>query len=469
MAAATTAILLALSARYGPHRDELYFVAAGSRPAWGYPDQPPLTPLLAALTQRVAPGSAVALHAPSAVVLGVVVVLASLLARELGGGRTAQILAAVVVATGPGLLSAGHLLSTTTMDLLLWTVVTLAVARALRRVDPRWWWMAGAAASLALLNKHLAVVLIAAVLAGVVLTPDARWHLRTPPLWGAGALSMCGAAPGLVWQAAHGWPQRELAAQIAADGAGVLGRVEFGGMALLVAGPVAGALAVVGVVRLWRGGGPVRALAIAAIITVVVLGAAGGKGYYVLGVVPLLVAAGSVTIASARRRRAVPVVAVVAVVLALPAWPIAVPVLSEAVYAASRYPVLDDNLAETIGWPEVAATVRTVVAETGAGTVITGNYGEAGALEFYGVGVPVFSGHNGFADWGPPPDDLRGPVVAVGLPAAATVLRGCRAVAVLRVGPASLKAEEQGRSVLRCDGPRESWAEIWSQITHLTA
>src|SRR5579884_2741305 len=100
IAAAVTALLLAVAARYGYHRDELYFLAAGHHLAWGYPDQPPFVPALARVLSGLAPSSLVVLRAPSALAAGAVVLLAALSARELGGGRDAQVLAAATMGSG---------------------------------------------------------------------------------------------------------------------------------------------------------------------------------------------------------------------------------------------------------------------------------------------------------------------------------------------------------------------------------
>ena len=63
--AVLAALQLIMVNRYGPHRDELYFVSAGERLAWGYPDQPIFAPLLARLATELAPHNLLALRLPS--------------------------------------------------------------------------------------------------------------------------------------------------------------------------------------------------------------------------------------------------------------------------------------------------------------------------------------------------------------------------------------------------------------------
>ncbi len=166
VAGAVTVVLLALAGRYGPHRDELYFIAAGHHPQWGYPDQPPLTPLVAAAADELAHGSLLALRTLSALIAGVVVLVTADLARALGGGRGAQLLAAVTTATGAGILAIGHLLSTATLDLLAWTVVVRLVVATLQGDRPRLWLGVGLALGVGLQNKHLVAFLAAGLSSG---------------------------------------------------------------------------------------------------------------------------------------------------------------------------------------------------------------------------------------------------------------------------------------------------------------
>ena len=137
-AAATFAIHLAANPHYGFFRDELYFIICGRHPALGYVDQPPLVPLLAALTQ-LAGESLVLLRAPAALVAAASVYVTCLLARELGGGRFAQALAAVSSALCPVLCAFGMKLSTDTPGLWLWPLAALYLLRLLRGGDARNW------------------------------------------------------------------------------------------------------------------------------------------------------------------------------------------------------------------------------------------------------------------------------------------------------------------------------------------
>ena len=114
----SSALLVATSWRYGYHRDELYFLVAGRHPDWGYPDQPPLTPILARIMDSIGPGSVVVLRLPSALAAAALVLLTGMTAREMGGGTRAQLLAAASIGVAGTTLVTGHFVSTTTYDVL---------------------------------------------------------------------------------------------------------------------------------------------------------------------------------------------------------------------------------------------------------------------------------------------------------------------------------------------------------------
>jgi len=475
VAAGATLVLLALSARYGPHRDELYFLAAGNHPQWGYPDQPPLTPLLARLADTVAPGSLAALRVVPALVAGVVVLVTADLARELGGGRPAQLLTAVAAATGAGVLAITHLLSTATVDLLVWTLLIRLVVAVLQQDRARqpWLWLAiGSVLGVGLQNKNLAGFLAFGLVVGIVATPGLRHHLRSPWAWGGAALALLVWLPYLVWQARHGWPQAELAADIREEYGTAGGLAQLVLLQVVMLNPLGAVLAATGGVAAfrrpeWRAFRPVP---IAYLALLVVFAVTGGKNYYLLGLLPALAAAGSVELERRWSTAGLRRLTVAVAVTALFPVPALLPVLPAQTLGDTFWPALNEDQLETIGWPSVVGTVRDVIDELpdrkGA-LVVTQNYGEAGALRKYGVGLPVHSGHNGFGDWGPPPESATGVVVWVGFAAPeADQLVGCSQAATIRTG---VDNEEDGNGVWVCQGPAGSWARAWRHLRHLDA
>jgi dolichyl-phosphate-mannose-protein mannosyltransferase len=468
--AVQAAVLLAMSPFYGPGRDEVYFVSAGQRLAWGYPDQPSLTPLLARIATEVAPHHLVVLRLWG--LLGVVgiVLVAVQLARVLGAARGGQVLTAVVIATSAITMALGHRLTTATFDTLAWAGVLLLATQAVIDQRPRLWLLAGVVAGLGLNNKHAPVFLLLGILVSCALDRELRPSLRTAWPWLAGVVAALMWLPNLLWQAHHGWPVLDLSADIADEYGGVGGRLALVGQAAIMFSPVIFVVWLVGLVQLlrapeWR---RARLPALAFLVVTAVFLVTGGKGYYLAGAIVPLVAAGCTRVAAARATGRLVVIGAVLALSAAVAWPALVPVLPVSAYAGSFYPAIDADQPETIGWRDYTAEVRDVADSLpGHPVVFTQNYGEAGAFEWYGVGAPIYSGHNGWRAWGPPPDGA-GPVVVVGLDDPADDFTGCRRAATLH-NDVGIDNEEEGRGVWVCDGPIGSWSSRWQELSHYDA
>jgi 4-amino-4-deoxy-L-arabinose transferase-like glycosyltransferase len=470
VAAALAAVLLVLSPFYGPHRDELYFASAGQRLAWGYPDQPALVAVLARLATEVDPHNLVLLRLPSLLTVCLVVGISAATARLLGGDRRAQLLAAVTTATAAVVVTVGHRLSTQTFDIAAWAGIALLAGHALRDDRPRLWLAAALVAGIGLNAKHDVAICLLGLFVGMLLTPAARHHLRTPWPWLGGVVALVLWLPNLVWQATHGWPVFELSADIAEEYGGLAGTAEYVLISLVMFSPLMTVVWVIGLVALFRRleWATLRPLAWMFVVTAVFFLLTSGKAYYLSGPILPLLAAGCVVVA--QRVRRLVVVTLVLALSALVAWPAMVPLLPARTYATSFYPLIDQDQLETIGWPEYVDSVRAALRPLPAGAVVfTGNYGAAGALEWYGVGAPVYSGHNGWGDWGPPPDDA-GPVVVTGYHRGSpdADFTGCARVgSVPEVDGAD--NEESGGAIWVCAGPREPWSRSWSRLVHLDA
>src|SRR3954451_24024442 len=163
------ALLMVTANGYGFHRDELYFMEAGRHPAWGYDDQPPLTPLSARGATALFGSTPAGLRVPSALAMVACTLLTALTARELGGGRPAQVVSALALATS-ALVFTGHLVSTTSYDFLGWTLLLYLVARIRQRDEPRLWLVFGLVLGVALENKWLPVTLLVTLLIAALIS-----------------------------------------------------------------------------------------------------------------------------------------------------------------------------------------------------------------------------------------------------------------------------------------------------------
>jgi hypothetical protein len=466
-----TALLIALSGRYGYHRDELYFIESGRHLAWGYPDQPPLVPLIARLMTDLAPGSLVLLRLPSAIAGGSLVLLTGLLTRELGGRRAAQLLAAALIAVAPVVIGASHLLSTTTFDLPAWALLGLILLRILRTGNNRLWPAGGVVAGVALLDTDLVAFLIVAAVVGLAVAGP-RATFRSGWFYAGGAIAVFLWSPYLAWQSSHGWPELAVAHSIAAGNSGSSAPWWLIVPEQLVLVPVYFApVWITGLIRLFRD--PVlrwcRALGVAWPVLAVAFMLTGGKPYYLAGMFPVLLAAGAQPAVDWVCRARKPRLRLVAAGLALSLLelPITLPVLPVSVLHGTPIVALNYDAGETVGWPafvgQIAAAYRGLPAAERAHTIVlTSNYGEAGAVDRFGPadGLPAaYSGHNGFWYWGPPPAAAATAVV-VGYDR--SQLGFCRTVrlAALLNNRENVSDDEQGAPVWICR-PDRSWAAIW--------
>jgi 4-amino-4-deoxy-L-arabinose transferase-like glycosyltransferase len=472
--AVLAAVLLVASARYGYHRDELYFIVCGQHLAWSYPDQGVLTPLIASSFEALGHGSLVVFRLPAVASVVGTAWLTGLTARELGGRTPAQVLATLTVAVSTVGLLAGHLVSTATLDLAVWVAITWVVLRIARTGRTRLWMVAGALVGVGLLNKDLVLVLVLSLTLGLFTVPGGR-GLVFNRWYAIGALIAVAAwVPGLVWQAQHGWPQVEIARMIR-DEYGTAGqRIGFVVLQIFLFSLGASVLWLTGAIGVWRD--PrwrfARVLAVSGLVAFVLFVITAGQAYYTVGVYPALIAAGAVVVE--RRPRMFWTMAVVVVVTSALTLPASLPILPPRTLAASGWAGGGEQQLEMVGWPRevglVASAYRSIpAARRSQAVILTANYGEAGAIDRYraSFGLPeAYSGLNAFGLWGPPPASGR-PIVLVWEDLhPPTYLVGCRYVR--RVGGPVPNEEHDYARIFVCVGPRGTWASIWPHVAHLS-
>ena len=293
---ARIALPLLKNPQSGWDRDALGMLDHAQALPWGYVSYPPMAPFLARIALVLFGPSLIGVRLFASLAIAAVMALAGLIARELGGGRLAQALAAFAIGISPIQLLAGRMISYSFLDCLWWVLTAYLVIRLLKSADARWWLAIGLVFGLGMMTKYLFAFLIAGVVIGVLLTP-ARRALRSPWLWAGAALSLFLILPNLAWQIRHGFISLEFMRWI--NGRGILiGRTasfipeQFYFSANLAAIP----LWIAGLVTCLAGGRSqkFRILAWMCVIPLALLIYLQGRSYYLAPAYPMLIAAGAV-------------------------------------------------------------------------------------------------------------------------------------------------------------------------------
>ena len=121
---------IATAGQYDAQRNELYFLVCGRRPDFGYVDQPPLVPLIAAATQIFGINIWL-LRLPATIAAIGLVFICAAFARLLGGKSRAVSFAAIAAGIAPGLAALTSHLTTSTFEPIAWTATAFLLTRAL--------------------------------------------------------------------------------------------------------------------------------------------------------------------------------------------------------------------------------------------------------------------------------------------------------------------------------------------------
>jgi hypothetical protein len=438
LAAAKLAFHLLNASRYGIFRDELYYLACGEHLDWGYVDQPPLIALVARIARHLFGDWLVGLRMIPALAGAMTVWLTGKLACEMGGDAFAQILGALAVICVPIYLVMHHWLTMNAFEPLVWMACVWCIVRAISRNDPRYWIWFGVFVGVALETKYTIAFFIVALVVALLLTRKRR-ILISKEFWIGGTIALLIFLPNLIWLIWHNFPFIELMHNIRQTHRDVVrGPIAFVLDQAQILNPILFPLWVGGLIWLFfgRNGRRFRVLGVVYVALPAMFVALGGKNYYLAPIYPLLFAGGAVAfekITSARFKWGRVVYPLLLVGSTIILTPTVSPILSpeSAIEYQKKLGIeppkaenqrtgpLPQYFADEFGWREMAEETARVYKslspeEQGRTAIFANNYGEAGAIDFFGprLGLPKsICNHQSYWLWGP--RDYDGSVVIV--------------------------------------------------------
>ena len=478
IAAVVALVHLLTNHNYGLHRDELQVLSDARHLDWGFVPYPPLTPVVERIGLGIFGVSLVGLRLFSVIAQALVVVVAGLMARELGGGRLAQVAAALAVALSPVPLFEGTEFQYTTFDNLWWVLIAYFMIRLLKTENPRWWLAIGATVGIGLLTKYTICFLVAGILGGLLLTSARRFLLSRWFLGGA-ALALLIFLPNLVWQVRHGFISLHFLQHIHARDVGE-GRANgfLRDQFMICTNLFAAPLWIAGLLSFLRDR-RYRMLAWIYLVPFALFFFGKGRGYYLAAAYPVLMAmgagAGERWLASLSRLWRRTVESVFFTGLAACGLYICALVLPIASSGKLRDFALANNgdLREEIGWNELVKAVAGIrdslpPEQRGSIGVLVGNYGEQGAVEILGqnyhLPVPISMTNSAWLRGYPVPPPSTLIVLGFSGEDAERAFTACQ-LAGHDGDPYGVKNEESEYhpDIFVCGGPRLGWPEFWRE------
>jgi hypothetical protein len=414
-------------ASYGIFRDEYYYLACADRLGWGYVDQPPLSIYILHLSRIIFGDSLFAIRLIPAICGALTVFMAGIIARKLGGGKFAVLLAGIATIAAPILLAMDTIYSMNCIDILLWSIVVYVLILIINDNQPKHWILLGLLIGLGLLNKISMAWLAFGIFVSFLITNRRRVFLTIWP-YVAGLIAVVIFSPYIFWNIAHDFAHLEFIRNATAEKYGGVTAIDFVAGQLLLMTPVSVLVWLSGLyyLVLHKKGREYRVLGLSLLIVFLILLINGhSKPEYLSPADPIAFAGGAVLIESATSRKYLVwlkyVLPVLILIVGAAVAPFAIPVLPVdkfIEYSNTTGVTVESNeglelselpqfYADMFGWEGKARTVSEVYMslppeEREKTIVFARNYGQAGAIEYYNDKYPeppVYSQHNSFWIW----------------------------------------------------------------------
>jgi hypothetical protein len=488
---------MAFAGNYGYFRDELYYIVSGTQHlSPGYVDFPPMIAYIAALLYVLSRDSLVSIHIVPALAEAVLIFVAGMVAKELGGGRKAQVFAGIATLVTLVFLATGSLFTPDALDQLWWSILAYVIIRIIKRDDRKLWIVAGLVVGIGLLTKLSIFFFVIAMILSFSIVPSGRRYLKSKWFVPGILVSLALILPLIYWNAINSWPMIQFYESFTGYSGGG-GPIGFLFNQLFSINPFNIPIFIAGLYFFLRSeaGRPYRAFGFSYILLYIFMTLINAKPYYLLPVYPMIFAAGALQIEKSSLAKtgisrwfgSRPYIACM-IVSAILFAPLLMPILPPATYVGSYGALsglgnsgagqqnggpMPQYLGDRFGWNTMVSTVAQAYdklppQEKSEACIFTLNYGEASAINFLGrsYGLPkAISGNNNYFIWGP--DSCNGQVViTIGLSFSDDLKTYRNVTQVGTITCTYCMNYENNLPLYLCTNPAVPPTAIWPQVKH---